>query len=73
MATFSGIPAWKIPRTEEPGRLNSPRGHKESDTTERLRTQHSIGFPGGSVAKNPPGNRRLRLDPGVQKIPWRRK
>ena len=23
MATHSGIPAWKIPRTEEPGRLQS--------------------------------------------------
>ena len=73
MATLSGIPAWKIPQTEEPGRLHSPWGYKESATTERLGTRHSIGFPGGSVAKNPPGSRRLRLDPGVQKIPWRRK
>ena len=73
MATLSGSPAWKIPRTEEPGRLHSPRGHKESDTTERPSTRHSIGFPGGSIAKNPPGNRRLSLDPWVWKIPWRRK
>ena len=28
--------AWKIPWTEEPGRLHSPWGRKESDTTERL-------------------------------------
>ena len=34
MATHSSI-AWKIPRTEEPGRLQS-MGLKESDTTERL-------------------------------------
>ena len=27
------IPAWKIPRTEKPGGLYSPWGHKESDTT----------------------------------------
>ena len=27
---------WKIPWTEEPGRLYSPRGHQELDTTERL-------------------------------------
>ena len=27
MATHSSIPAWKIPRTEEPGKLQS-RGHK---------------------------------------------
>ena len=33
MATHSIILAWKIPWTAEPG--YSPRGHKESDTTER--------------------------------------
>ena len=32
MTTHSSILAWRIPWTEEPGRL-SPRGHKESDTT----------------------------------------
>ena len=37
MATHSSIPAWKIPRTEESGRLQSI-GCKESDTTEELRT-----------------------------------
>ena len=36
MAAHSSILAWKIPWTEEPGRLYSPRGRKESDTTERL-------------------------------------
>ena len=30
MATYSNIPAWRIPWTEEPGRLQSD--HKESDT-----------------------------------------
>ena len=35
MATHSSILAWRIPQTEEPGGLQS-RGHKESDTTERL-------------------------------------
>ena len=34
MATHSGILAWEIPWTEEPG--YSPWGRKESDTTERL-------------------------------------
>ena len=33
MATYSSILAWEIPRTEEPGGLQS-WGHKESDTTE---------------------------------------
>ena len=36
MAIHSSTIAWKIPRTEEPGRLHSPWGRKESDTTERL-------------------------------------
>ena len=36
MAPHSSILAWKIPWTEEPGRLYSPCGHKESDMTERL-------------------------------------
>ena len=33
MATHSSILAWRIPRTEEPGRLQSI-GSKESDMTE---------------------------------------
>ena len=33
MATHASILAWRIPWTEEP---SGPRGHKESDTTERL-------------------------------------
>ena len=35
MATHSNILAWRIPWTEEPGRLQST-GRKELDTTERL-------------------------------------
>ena len=31
--THSSILAWKIPWTEEPGRLHSPWGCKESDMT----------------------------------------
>ena len=33
MATYSSILAWRIPRTEEPGRLQS-MGSQESNTTE---------------------------------------
>ena len=40
LATHSSTRAWKIPWTEEPGRLHT-RGHKESDTTERL---HFLSF-----------------------------
>ena len=34
MATHCSILAWRIPWTEEPGRVYSSWGHKESDTTE---------------------------------------
>ena len=34
MATRSSILAWRILWAEEPGSLYSPRGRKESDTTE---------------------------------------
>ena len=37
MATHSSILAWRIPQTEEPRRL-SPRGPKESDTTDHARS-----------------------------------
>ena len=37
MAAHSSILAWEIPWTEEPeGLHNSPRGHKEPNTTEQL-------------------------------------
>ena len=41
MATHSSIPAGRIPRTEEPGGLQS-MGHKDSDMTERLSTHTHI-------------------------------
>ena len=34
MSTYSSTLAWKIPWMEEPGRLQSMGGHKESDRTE---------------------------------------
>ena len=39
MATHSSIPAWRIPWTEEPRRLQSA-GSQELDTTERLTLGH---------------------------------
>ena len=36
MATHSGVLAWEITWTEEPGRLQAPWGCKESDMTEQL-------------------------------------
>ena len=44
MASHSSTLAWKIPGTEEPGRLHSPWGHKQSDTTERLYFHFSLSF-----------------------------
>ena len=38
MAIHSSILAWKIPRTEEPGRLH-PRGGDELDPAEHIHTQ----------------------------------
>ena len=42
MATHSSTLAWKTPWTEERGRLYSPSGRKESDTTERLHIHFSL-------------------------------
>ena len=43
MATHSSILAWKIPWTESLVGY-SPRGHKESDTTERLHFHFHFGI-----------------------------
>ena len=42
MAIHSSTLAWKISWTEEPGRLHSPWGHEESDTTEQLHFHFSL-------------------------------
>ena len=44
LATHPSVLAWRIPWTEEPGRLHNLWGHKESDTTKRLslsRAEHT--------------------------------
>ena len=41
-ATHSSIFAWRIPWTEEPGRLQSMRSQKELDTTEQLSTHIAL-------------------------------
>ena len=46
MAPHSSTFAWKIPRTEEPGRLQS-MGSLELDTTERLHLHFSLSCTGG--------------------------
>ena len=46
MAPHSSTLAWKIPWTEEPGRLQSTGSHTESDTTERLHFHFSLSCTG---------------------------
>ena len=45
MATHSSTLAWKIPWTEDPGRLQS-MGREESDTTEGLHFHFSLSRTG---------------------------
>ena len=44
MATHPCILAWRIPWTEEPGRLYSPWSPRELDTTERLILSDVLGI-----------------------------
>ena len=46
MAPHSSALAWKIPWTEEPGRLQGPWGRGELDTTERLHFHFSLSCIG---------------------------
>ena len=52
MATHSSILAWRIPWTEEPGRLQS-LGLRESDMTEQLST-HSHSLSGNHLPAHRP-------------------
>ena len=49
MALHSSTLAWKIPWTEEPGRLQS-MGRKELDTTEQLHLHFSLSRVGEEMA-----------------------
>ena len=42
MTTHSSILAWRIPWTEEPGRLYSPWGHKKSDASEQSSNHNQL-------------------------------
>ena len=70
MAVHSSNLAWRIPWTEELGRL-SPYGHQESNMTEV--TWHRE-FPGDPVVKNLPASARGQgsgrfLGPGRSRMP----
>ena len=60
MATHCSILAWRIPRTEEPGGLQS-MGLQESDMTERLSTHPAQYWSGFSFPS--PGD---LSDPGIE-------
>jgi len=47
MAPHSITLAWKLPRTEEPGGLQSMGSLRESDMTERLHFHFSVSCIGG--------------------------
>ena len=51
MSTHSSILAWRIPWTEEPGRLQS-MGSQESDMTERLNPHDPLHFRGWAFVNN---------------------
>ena len=53
MATHSRILAWRIPWTEEPGRLQS-MGSQRVGRDQATDTFTFRDFPGGSVVRNPP-------------------
>ena len=66
MATYSSIPAWRIPWTEEPGRLQSV-GSQELDTTERLGT-HKPTLDSGNTCGRPSEQREKHRTARVEVI-----
>ena len=60
MATHSSILAWRIPGTEEPGRLQS----MGSNTTERLTQRKNIGGKGSGNLPEGTSNRGAGGDEG---------
>ena len=68
MAIHSSILAWKIPWTEEPGRLQSMGSQSQT----RL-SNFTFTFPGSSDGKESACQLgRPGFDPWIRKIPWRR-
>ena len=59
MVTYSSILAWEIPRTEEPGRLQSMGSQR-------------VEYDGMTNTGQCRRHKRHRFDPWVDKIPWRR-
>ena len=72
MGTYSSIPGWRIPWTEEPGGLYSPWGPKESDMTEATYA-HSLQKAGerSSDSDGPPESENMILGSWVRWKPAR--
>ena len=78
MVTYSSILAWRIPWTEDPGRLQSMGSQRVGhDFHFHVKVLSPLkGFPDDSAVKNLPmcrRHRRLGFDPWVETIPWMRK
>ena len=77
MATHSSILAWKIPWTEDPGRLQSTGlqrvGHDWATSLHFTSSQVALVVKKKKPTCQYRRHRRGRFDPWVGKIPWRRK
>ena len=85
MATNSRILPWKIPWTEEPGKLQSTGSQRVGHNlaTKQLQTMPFAaiqmdlkiitGFPGDAPICQHRRHRRPGFNPWIRKIPWRRK
>ena len=77
MATHSGILAWRIPWTEEPGGLQFMRSQRvRHDGATSTRYKGMYGLPVWCSGKESTSQYRRRerrgFDPWVRKIPWSR-
>ena len=77
MATHSSILTWRIPWTEEPGRLHSMESQRVEHDSAIITSHHTTGgFPGGASGKESAcqsrRHKRRGLDPWAWKVPWRR-
>ena len=74
MVTYSSILIWRIPWTEEPGGLQSMGSQRIGHDRVTFTFGAGLGFPGGSVIKNPPAKAGdVGSVPGVGRSPGERK
>ena len=76
MATHSSTLAWKIPRMEEPGRLQSMGSQRVGHDWVTSLALKERAFPGGTSGKESAcqcrTHERCGFSPWARKIPWRR-